>query len=54
MIIREHEEIKSGLDEKKDTMPLFEVENKVEYPVDGEVFVTRHTLSVQIKKDKEQ
>lgn len=54
MFIREDKEIESKLKDEEDIMPPLEEDNEVEYPVDGKILVTKCTLSMQTKEDKEQ
>lgn len=54
MILREDKEVKSASKEEKDTMPPLEEDNKMEYLVNDEIFITRHALCMQIQEDGNQ
>lgn len=48
MFIREDKEIERGLEEEDNTMPPLKDYNEVKYLIEGEILITKHTLSMQI------
>ena len=53
MILKDDGEIETEGESDNESMPPLEDASDIEYPVDGELLVTRRALSVQIKEDEE-
>lgn len=54
MILTDNGEIESVDESKEESTPPLEDVSKVEYPIEGEVFVTKLSLSAQAKEEEQQ